>query len=365
MKLIDRYIFKQVALAALLGLVTFIVMWISPEILFKIIKKTIDGQISPFMGLKLFFLEMPEILGTLIPASLMLGSIWVFDNLSKNSELTILRGIGVSFSRLVVSVVILGILGSATCFFTYQYLVPYSTSRLKILKEEVNKDNFVFVNKTKSGKPEEILIIGNYNGKNINNIKLFEFSGTVSDEAPLIKNIITADSAEYHRNFWALKNGINYEIGSDGVYKSIKSFKNINALSNESSLKAYKLLTYSVKKSKEMKLSELWQYFSLLKSVDMQDEARYMLTKYYQRFAQPFSCILFALCGVVLGFGRPREKRFVGFTMGAILIFLCLIIAPFIEMLSQTGLISPFIAAWIPNLIVLSTLLILIRHKQI
>ncbi|OGI21812.1 MAG: hypothetical protein A2287_05090 [Candidatus Melainabacteria bacterium RIFOXYA12_FULL_32_12] len=365
MKLIDRYIFKQVAFATIVGLIAFVVVWISPEILFKIIKKAIDGQISPMVAVKFFFLEIPEILGTLIPASLMLGSIWVFDQLSKDSELTILRGIGVSFYRLVIPILILSLFGVVSSFLIHEYLIPYSTTTLKVLKHEVNKDHFVFVNKTKSGKPKEILIIGNYNGKDIRNIKSFEFSDTVSADKPLISSISTAGYAIQGDYYWTLRDGIQYQIAPDGVYKSIKPFQAIKTLTPESATKAYNLLKYSTKKPEQMRLSELKSYLKLLNSADMQNEYNYILSKYYERFAQPFSCVLFALCGVILGFGKPREQKFLGFTIGVALIFLYFIMIPFIGMLAHIGIIMPVLAAWIPNFIIFSALMGLVKYKQI
>ena len=67
MTILDRYIFKQVLTATLVGIVMFIVIWISPEILFKIIRNTIYGEITLQTALKLFFLEIPEILGKAVP----------------------------------------------------------------------------------------------------------------------------------------------------------------------------------------------------------------------------------------------------------------------------------------------------------
>jgi lipopolysaccharide export system permease protein len=365
MKLIDKYIFKQGALATIVGLIAFIVVWISPEILAKIIKKVVAGQVSPVLAVKLFFLEIPEILGNLIPASLMLGSIWVFDQLSKNSELTILRGIGISFRRLTVPVIVLSLFGVIFSFLTHEYLIPYSTTSLKILKQEAHIDHFVFVDKTKSGKPKEILIVGDFNSKVIRSVKSLKFSDTVSHNTPLLNSINIAKVAKQGKDFWTLNNGIEYQIGPDGVYKNIKPFDSIKALSPDSSEKAYSLLIYSTKKPEEMNLATIKDYLKLLKSASMNTEYNYILSKYYQRFAQPFSCVLFALCGIILGFSKPREGKFLGFTIGVALIFLYFITAPFIEMLAHIGIVQPVLAAWIPNMLIMLSIIGLVKYKQV
>ena len=94
MKLLDKYILKQIFAATLVGIILFIVVWISPEILFKIIKRTVAGEYTIAVAIKRFIFEIPEILGKAIPVGLLLGNLFIFDKLSKDFELTILRNIG-------------------------------------------------------------------------------------------------------------------------------------------------------------------------------------------------------------------------------------------------------------------------------
>jgi lipopolysaccharide export LptBFGC system permease protein LptF len=181
----------------------------------------------------------------------------------------------------------------------------------------------------------------------------------------MIKSIITAEKAKWQKDHWELIDGKEYKIGSDGVYNNIVSFDKRETIPAETSPNAYKLMINSVRNQKEMTFSELNNYNKLLKRLDLQEESNYILTKFHQRFSQPFSCILLALCGVILGFSKPREKRLIGFTIGVAIIFLYYLIVPFLDMLSQTGIISPFISAWTPNILIFITLIMLIKHKQI
>jgi len=365
MKLLDKYIFKQIILATLFGILIFIILWISPEILFKIIKKAINGEIAPIIALKLFFYNIPDILGKAIPVGLMLGSLFVFDRLSRDSELIIFRNAGASFYRLTLPVIILGIIGSIACFITLDYLIPFSTVAIKNIKNEITQNYFVYVDKNESDQPRNILIIGNYDGKNCTNIKYLKFSDKIDSETPLISNIITAKYAKWMKGHWELVNGLEYQITPDGVYKDVISFKSKNELSGNSAYKSYKLLVNSTKKPAEMNIRQLKHQLYLLKSSGMKDECKYFLTKLHQRYAQPFSCILLALCGVILGFNKPREKRILGFTIAVALIFVYYIIGPFLDMLAQNGILTPLMSAWFPNLLIASAMIILVKFKQI
>ncbi len=365
MTILDRYIFKQVLATTILGVIIFIIVWISPEILFRIIKQTIYGEITYDIAIKLFFLEIPEIFGKAIPVGLMLGSLIVFNRLSIDSELTIIRSIGVSFKRLMLPVLILGMMGTAFCYLTYDTLIPYSTTIKNKIKHKINQDNFVYVDKTKEGKPKHILIVGKYDGKDIENIRLITFSDVVSKDKPLVKNITLASTAIYTGTNWTLKDGIEYKIAPDGVYERAVSFNTKYIFKGDLAKKSYDLLNFSSQKTSQMDIATLNNYLSLLKELKITEEARYIKSKYYQRYAQAIGCILFALCGVILGFSKPREKKFMGLIVGVLVIFLYYITVPFLEMLAQKGIAPPLVTAWAPNFIVLTTLLIFIKQKNI
>lgn len=363
--ILDRYLFKQVALAAIVGIVMFIVIWISPEILFKIIRDTIYHQITLSTAVKLFFLEIPEILGKAIPVGLMIGSLFVFDRLSKDSELTIIRSVGVSIRRLFVPIVALSLIGAVICYFVYKDMIPYSTSAIKKIKHEASQSHFIYMDKTSTGKPRNVLMVGNYCNNYAMFIKYLMFSDVVSQDAPLIKSVVTANSAEIKNGYWLLNNGIEYKIAPSGVYEKIIPFKTMKILDPKSSEQAKKLLIFSTKSAQEMTNTEIKSYMQVLKAVDMPDEYRFALNKYFQRSAYALSCILFAVCGVLLGFSKPRENRFIGFTVGVALIFVYYIILPFLDLLAQSGTLPAFLAAWFPNFIILGAIWAIVKYKEL
>lgn len=365
MTILDRYIFKQVLLAVMVSMLMFIVIWISPEILFKIIRDTIYHTITLETALKLFVLEVPEILSKAIPVGLLIGSLFVFDRLSKDSELTIIRGVGVSIQRLFVPVVVLSFIGAGICAFMFNDVIPYTTYTIKKLKNDIAQSHFVYMDKSPSGEPKNILIISDYANGRIYGVKYLAFSNIKRDNMPLIKSIITADTAEIKNENWLLHKGIEYKIAPDGVYEDIVKFDTVKIFDAQISKQVEKLLIYSTKRAREMTRQEMKEYMGILKNLDMEDESRFMLSKYYQRSAFALGCVLFGITGVLLGFSRPREKRFIGFTLGVGLIFTYYIILPFLDLLAQTGVVLPFLSAWIPNLIVLATIFCLLKYKEL
>ena len=364
-KLVDKYLFSQIAGATFVGVFLFIVVWISPEILFRIIKQAVSGEVSTQAAIKLFFAAVPEILGKAIPVGLMLGSLFIFDRLSRNFEIIILKSIGMSFARTILPIIALGILGSFICFYTYENLIPSSIKYIQTVKNDVPSVQFVYLDKNDSGKPKQIIIVANFNGKNINNVNIVQFADNKNRDIPLLNNIINAETIHYVDNKWVIKKGTDYNISNTGVYDEVKKINNKTILSGDNAITAYQLMKYSTKEDKELKIREFKNYLSLLKKENLTEEHGFILNKLYQRYAQAFSCIIFAISGAILGWSKPRQNRFLGFTIGAAIIFIYYLVVPFLDLLAEKDILYPVITAWLPNIFITIGMYIYMKHQDL
>lgn len=117
---------------------------VAPETLLKVIKRTLSGMYTPMVGIQLLIYEIPKIVGKALPVGLLLGTLFTFDKLSKDSELTVLRGIGLTFWRIVYPIIVLSIFISVLCFSLYNTLIPYSEKKINQLKGETFDTHFVY-----------------------------------------------------------------------------------------------------------------------------------------------------------------------------------------------------------------------------
>ena len=129
----DKYIFTQVLVTTLVAILLFTIVWIAPEMLLNTIKKVLSGDITLKTGGLILLYEIPKILGKAFPVGLLLGSLFTFDKLSKDSELTIFRAVGMSFSRILRPLLVLSLIVTWLCFITYDKLIPYSCQKLQVI----------------------------------------------------------------------------------------------------------------------------------------------------------------------------------------------------------------------------------------
>ncbi|MCQ2957930.1 MAG: LptF/LptG family permease, partial [Candidatus Gastranaerophilales bacterium] len=160
-KIFDMYIFNLVAIATLIGIVAFIVVWISPETLFKVINRVSSHQITLKQGLEWLFFEIPTVLGKAIPVGLLLGTLAITDMLSRNFELVIFRSIGISFWRIARPILVLSGLLAIFCYFGYTTFIPYSSNRVEMIKagKDTQALQWSYLEKDSEGNPKQLIII--------------------------------------------------------------------------------------------------------------------------------------------------------------------------------------------------------------
>lgn len=347
-KLYDKYIFEQVLTTTLVAILLFTVIWIAPEMLLNTIQKVLTGDYSVKTAFLVIFYELPNIIGKALPVGLLLGSLFTFDKLSKDFELTIFRVAGLSFWRILAPVLALSLIITAFCFVTYDKLIPFSANKLVNIRKEYSPSQYIYTQKDKSGQPTLCVVVSRFNYSNIANVIVLDFSKQNYTDLHALSHIYVAKHAKPYPDRWVLSDIIEYHISGEGVFEEINTLKTIDILQGESAKNAYKLMIYSLKRDREIDNKNLWSYIKLLKRENLEEEHRFMLNKYYQRFVNPLVCILLAVLGCLLGFSKPREQRLIGFTIAIGCIFLYYITLPFFDLLAEKGVLPPFITATFP-----------------
>lgn len=364
-KIFDGYITKQVLAATFVCIFLFVVIWIAPETLLKVIKRTLAGWYTPWVGLQLLIYEVPKIVGKALPVGLLLGTLFTFDKLTKDSELTVLRGIGLSFWRIVYPIVIMSIFVSILCFSLYNTLIPYSEKKINQLKHECYETHFVYTVKADQDHLKKIIIVPRYYNDQISHPLVLNFDSTQYTDTSVLSSIMQAQYAVYAHNKWTIYNVKQYELGRDGVFKNISNLKQIEVLEGEKAHTAYKIMSYSTKKDRELNNKEITEYIGMLKSENLNDEYRFMLNKYLQRYFHSAICVLFAILGCLLGFSKPREQKLVNFVIGIGVVFAYYITLPFFDMCAEKGILNPLITSSIQPIAILIAIFIFKKIKDL
>ena len=364
-KIYDKYIFKQVLLTTFVAILLFTVVWIAPEMLLNTIKKTLAGSYTVKMAVLVILYELPKILGKALPVGLLLGTIFTFDKLSKDSELTIFRAVGMSFSRIIAPVIVLSVIVTVFCFIVYDRLIPYACAQNERIHGGADAIQYIYTQKDEHDFPQKTIIVSRFSRDKMKNVIVLDFSSKVYRDLHGLNRIMVANAGRYINKKWLLSDIKVFNMYNDEMFESIESIDEMPILDGDEGEEAYILLTYSTKRDREITNKDLRHYISLLKKNQLEEEYRFMLNKYYQRFLHPCVCILFAIMGCLLGFSKPREQRLIGFTIAIGCIFLYYITLPFFDLLAEKNVLPPLITAAFPPIAFLCCIIGFYKTKEL
>ncbi len=364
-KLIDRYIFGQVFLACFACIIIFMIVWIMPEIFLKTVQRVISGVYTVETGVEIILYELPKVLNIALPVGMLLGCLLTFDKLSKDFEITVLRGSGISFIRIIASVIILSVFATFVTFVVGSKLLPVSAAKLSIIKGEIKTSQFVFPVKNPDDSMNKIIIVSNFDDNNIRDVIVLNFYNSAEEGSSLLSSVIVSDFVKYDYKKWIINSGKKYLISKDGIFHKIDEISNLPVLENESAKNAFKLMKYSINRDRELTNAQISEYIKLLKKEKMDDEYRFMLNKYIQRYVHSFMCVLFTILGCILGFSKPREQKFIGMLAAVGIIFAYYITIPFFDMLAEKAILSPWVTSMIAPVCAVIVIIVLKKVKDL
>lgn len=366
----DKYIFKQIFAATFVAILLFTIVWIAPEILLKVIKHILTGETTLKTGILILLCEIPKILGKAFPMGLLLGTLFTFDKLSKDFELTIFRAVGMSFKRIIAPLLIFSVIITILCFITYDKLIPYSCQKLQEIKGGGYSTQFIYTRKDDNNHPKEAVIVSKFYNGVMHDVILMDFDNQIYKDLHGLEKVLIAETGvkgldKDGNSCWILKDIVEYNIDDDGIFNLIRKIPQKDILNGEASENAYKIMQNSSKRDRDINNKDLKQYVELLKKENLDEEYRFYLNKYYQRFLHPLVCILLAVLGAVLGFSKPREQRLIGFVIAIGFIFAYYVTLPLFDYLAEKGVLLPFITASLPPLAFLFAILAFYKSKDL
>lgn len=366
----DRYIFMQVLQTTIVAILLFTIVWIAPEMLLNTIKRVLAHEMTAKTGVLVLFYELPKIMGKAFPVGLLLGSLFTFDKLSKDSELTIFRAVGMSFSRILRPLLVLSFIVTYLCFVTYDKWIPYSCQKLQDIKGGRMLTQYIYTQKDEKNHPRTAVIVSKFLNGDMSDVIVLDFSQQVFDDLHGLENIMVAEHGKMGKTkdgvpCWELSDITSYIIDEEGIFKSVNKIDSANILEGEAAENAYTIMINSTKRDRDIDNKDLRQYIKLLKQERLDEDYRLMLNKYLQRFFHPFVCVLLAIMGCLLGFSKPREQRLIGFTIAIGCIFVYYITLPFFDLLAEKGVLHPFITASFPPLAFLGAIIAFYKSRDL
>jgi lipopolysaccharide export system permease protein len=321
--------------------------------------KIVNSDLAFISAVQIFCLKIPEYIAYGLPISVLLTTLITYSRLSKDSELVALRSCGVSIIRLVTPALILSLLVTFLTFIFNELIVSNANYQATtILVEQLNEQRQFLLRKD-IFYPEYVEVKED-NGQNHKQLKtLFyaqEFDGenmqslTILDtEKKGLNKVIVSEKGTWNNKHqvWDLFNGVIYDVKTNPLIATESFFKQKQFALSKTPLE----LAAKSKDPYEMNIIQSEEYIKLLRLLGDEKNVLMFQVRTAQKISFPFVCIIFALVGSSLGCLPNTANKATSFGLCVAIIFGYYFISFFIGSLGLIGLISPFMAAWIPNLL--------------
>ena len=133
MRLLDRYLLRELLLPRGVCLSGFTLFWIA----FDLLGDMTRFQKASLVGVMEFYLwGLPELLNTTLPIALLLSLLYTLTNHARHHELTAIRAAGISLWRTIVPYLAVGLLLSLGLYWSGENLIPQAKRRQDNLTSE-------------------------------------------------------------------------------------------------------------------------------------------------------------------------------------------------------------------------------------
>lgn len=348
-KIINRYIFKEIAFPFIIILLVLTFVLLMGKIM-QIMDLVINKGVSVFSIAKIIVFLLPSFMLFTIPIALLIAILIAMGRLSADNEITAIKTSGISLMQIFYPVAIASLITFILAFFISYFLVPQSNFATKRLLFNIAQQNASIGIKEKVFNSdfkdfliyaEKIPVNQNYmEGVIISDNRMIGEQNTI-----LAKRAILVSDAESMTVKLKLEDGSIHTVSSD-----LKNYRKIDFKSYDINLdlsSALANLDESSKSSTEMTVSELLEK---MKKPGLDKAAvRELAIEVHKKISIPLSCIFFGLLALPLGIRSHRSVKSRGFAVGLIVVASYYLLRIGGEALVETGYLSPVIGVWAPN----------------
>ena len=361
MRLLDRYLLRELLIPLGYCLCGFLLFWISSDLFVKLGEFQKKGLVARDIA-AYYLVVLPEFLVLVLPIALLLAMLYTLTNHARHQEITAIRAAGVSLWRLTMPYFGVGFVASLALFAANEFWVPQSEERAEaISKRHVAPDprapgpneyrNLYFEN-TRDGRRWRIGVYNTQTGE-MRDVGIYPIERDGSKPWEL-----RAERAQWLDGVWTFYNALAFkeaaETNSPPVpilrtnVLAVPEFKETPEEIN-SEIKIRDSMSLRAAKKADVPISDILNYVRLHPQLSRSDWC-WLETKLAGRLAAPWTCLVVVLIAIPFGAAGGRRNVFVGVASSIVICFTYFVLQQLGLALGTSGRLSPWLAAWFPNL---------------
>jgi lipopolysaccharide export system permease protein len=355
-KIIDRYIVRELFPSFVLGIAVFTFVILMSQFL-RLVEMIVNKGVGIADAGRLILYLLPSILVLTIPMAVLLGCLVAFGRMSADNEITALKSGGYSLIRLTVPVLFFSVAVGLLTVYLIGIALPRGNQAFRGLmfdivrgkasiglRERIFNDDFdgliLYINEIPVTEDPVMqgIMIHDYRGQMESPprdaVTIFAEEGwLITDEAT--QNVV-----------FRLKNGSIHSLGRDKSKYQLLKFKlqDLSLTMGESLTSAGNL----PKGLREMDFRELLDKIEENRRLDLPVHPPQV--EFHKKLAIPFACLIFSVMGVSLGVIFKRGEKMLSFALCVAVVIVYYIFLVGGEPAGKQGLIAPWLSMWAANI---------------
>lgn len=353
---LDRYIIKKfmatffIAILLIIGIV----------IIFDISEK-IDDFVAKEAPLKAIVLDyyvnfIPYFMNMFSPLFVFITVIFFTSRLAANSEIIAILSCGISFHRMMVPYIFSATIIALMSLGLNLYVIPRANAQRHVFEAQYTKK------KAQAGErnihyqiaPGQFVYVEQFSKYNKT---AYKFTLETIEDNRLVSKL-SADRAVWNESTggWTLKKYFIREFDEGSIEDKVRCGDQLDTVISLT-IKDFERKKNTVEDLDYKALKELEEVQIMRGDANV----KYSQIEIHNRFSLPFSAFILTIMGVALSSRKKRGGIGWNLAVGIALSFSYILFMKFSQMFVYTGLMPPWIAIWLPNIIFTVVAIVLYR----
>ncbi len=351
LKILDRYVLRELAAPFAFAFGAFLLFWFI-NIFFLAADYLINAHAPFFLVLRFLVFRIPQATPYAFPFAALFASLLGFGRLAADHELTAMRTSGIAFARIAAAPLAAGFGLFLVSYLVNDSLTPravelstrtfyqivYHTATLPIEPQFFRKDQ-------ETGR---VFYVGDVTGdhRTMLNVMIFEPA-----RMSAFRQVTTAQEARINQTQLVLMNASVIRFKPNGLVDGETTGKTItvNLPLGET---AEQFLTTSNNDAYALNSKQLAGQVHDMEATGQGGTALGLLkVTLAQKLSYPFAAFIATLLALPLAVSLGKQSRTLGVGLSILLLFIYYLLSAGFAAIGRNGALNPYLAAWLPNLI--------------
>lgn len=358
--LVDRYIIRQLIPPLIFACAICLIVGELIGISFEQVEFMVNRGLPLTTSIYIHYLKLPAYLSLALPFALLTATLIAYSKLSNYQEIVALQSFGIGILRLLAPAMAIALFLALIMFGFHEFLVPAANYQAAIILEQefkvdrtklakYAKQDLIYPEFSREGTQQQLKTLffaQKFNGSQMKEVVILRF------QEQHLQQIAIAQTAQWNetQQQWQLFNGTQNILDAQGNYQQNYNFQQLFLPLSKN------ILDYANhhRDAREMNLRQLYRRLAITRNAEDTKTIRDLQISIQERYAAPFSCVVFAWLGSALGIKSRTRARSSSYGLAAVVIFAYYAVQ-FLSIALTTAKILPiFFGVWLPNLLAIS-----------